>query len=667
MARTKRKKLKLKFKKSTIYIALICIATLFLGVGYSQIAGISLNVTGQATTDVARQVLITNVEYLNGTNVDPDDSTINETYLTLLNSTITLGNDLTSTISYTVTLKNNGLSNATFNDAIYSETVGYDNLDIVFDINGIEYGDELAPGESRNVTITFKYKPDLVTITNNELNSIIDFKFDEDKYIFELDEETFDGTNYIDTGIKLFSEANAKKDFEIRFTIDSYPSGQNSQAVLFGNMNESGEPYPGVLVRYENGTRMIANVGSGNKHDTTVQAPAGTTVVIKRVDSIVSYSLNGGTTFTTHADYSTFTNYFDVTATFGAGLDRNLNPFRYFKGQLSDMSVKLFEPKSYTVEFDANGGVGTMSDQTFAYNFSEPLRKNTFTKSQHLFDGWNTEPDGSGTAYTDEQSIIRAAQDGETLTLYAQWKPYPHYKVRFNSNGGSGTMNDQDFIYGTNQALTPSTFTKQGYIFTHWNTKDDGTGTVYLDEEVVGNLTTTEGDIVVLYAIYGKSTYTNPGPIVFDGTNYLNTEVPVFSNSFINRDFELSFTIDSIDTNANLNTLVSCMREVSPYPGLVFRYSTQNSGSYAVVGNFGSNGSVKLNRYIALTSTNIVIKRENGVLFMSVNGGQFERLQDTSNTPSFEVPLTIGASLNNNSQPFRYFKGTVSNISLVVS
>ena len=78
----------------------------------------------------------------------------------------------------------------------------------------------------------------------------------------------------------------------------------------------------------------------------------------------------------------------------------------------------------------------------------------------------------------------------------------PKYFVRFDANGGTGTMADQEFVYDTAQNLTANTFTWQGHVFSHWNTKQDGTGTTYQDKASVINLTDVEGEVVVLYAQY---------------------------------------------------------------------------------------------------------------------------------------------------------------------
>ncbi|MBO5768577.1 MAG: InlB B-repeat-containing protein, partial [Bacteroidales bacterium] len=68
--------------------------------------------------------------------------------------------------------------------------------------------------------------------------------------------------------------------------------------------------------------------------------------------------------------------------------------------------------------FNANGGEGTMAAQTFEAGVSQAIAANAFTRSGYTFTGWNTAANGSGTSYTDKQSIS-LTQD---ITLYAQWK-----------------------------------------------------------------------------------------------------------------------------------------------------------------------------------------------------------------------------------------------------
>ena len=78
----------------------------------------------------------------------------------------------------------------------------------------------------------------------------------------------------------------------------------------------------------------------------------------------------------------------------------------------------------------------------------------------------------------------------------------PVYKVKFNSNGGTGTMSDMNFVYGTSRILTANTYSKQGCTFLGWNTKEDGTGTNYHNNEEVNNLTSINGEEIILYAMW---------------------------------------------------------------------------------------------------------------------------------------------------------------------
>ena len=69
------------------------------------------------------------------------------------------------------------------------------------------------------------------------------------------------------------------------------------------------------------------------------------------------------------------------------------------------------------IVFDANGGIGTMSNQVATYNTEITLTTNTYTKSGYLFAGWNTTQDGTGTSYLDEATVTVKGN----MRLYAQW------------------------------------------------------------------------------------------------------------------------------------------------------------------------------------------------------------------------------------------------------
>jgi len=78
--------------------------------------------------------------------------------------------------------------------------------------------------------------------------------------------------------------------------------------------------------------------------------------------------------------------------------------------------------------------------------------------------------------------------------------------VTFDANGGNGTMAKQEFSYDAAQALTDCVFTRTGYVFAGWNTKADGSGQDYTDEQSVTFKPEADGEEIILYAIWEKHT-----------------------------------------------------------------------------------------------------------------------------------------------------------------
>ncbi|MBQ9988849.1 MAG: InlB B-repeat-containing protein [Clostridia bacterium] len=78
--------------------------------------------------------------------------------------------------------------------------------------------------------------------------------------------------------------------------------------------------------------------------------------------------------------------------------------------------------------------------------------------------------------------------------------------VSFNSNGGTGTMDTQTFLYGTEQALIANGFKQIGYLFDGWTTGEDGSGTHYADQAAVTFKPDNDGDTLTLYAKWAPCT-----------------------------------------------------------------------------------------------------------------------------------------------------------------
>ena len=191
-------------------------------------------------------------------------------------------------------------------------------------------------------------------------------------------------------------------------------------------------------------------------------------------------------------------------------------------GQISDyivgkllVDIKLAPTDvPYTVSFNANGGTGSMSDQSFYSNTPQALTANGFSYPDKIFKCWSTKADGSGYDYNNEEVVTNLGD----VTLYAQWAN-PDFVVHFDANGGFGTMAGQNFLWDMTQVLNANTFIYPGYAFVEWNTMQDGSGTSYTDKQAVSNL----GN-VTLYAQWTPTTYTITYVDAVNGTdNVTNT------------------------------------------------------------------------------------------------------------------------------------------------
>ncbi|MBP5392764.1 MAG: InlB B-repeat-containing protein, partial [Bacteroidaceae bacterium] len=85
----------------------------------------------------------------------------------------------------------------------------------------------------------------------------------------------------------------------------------------------------------------------------------------------------------------------------------------------------------------------------------------------------------------------------------------PQYNVTYKANGGTGSDVVETYYQGYNVPVAANTFTRFGYIFSKWNTSADGTGTDYLPEATITNISAN----IDLYAQWEESS-----EIIYDFT-----------------------------------------------------------------------------------------------------------------------------------------------------
>ena len=257
-----------------------------------------------------------------------------------------------------------------------------------------------------------------------------------------------------------------------------------------------------------------------------------------------------------------------------------------------------FEPNRFKVEFNKNTTdtvTGKMDDQTFQYAEAGDagdayLNPNAFVRPGYRFLGWSETSGKQDVVYADKAKFLGVpANDGATVTLYAQWQAYSsvtirytavpndlgtvtlnkenqtasaatqetgspdpalkeivgatataaqgsvfegwydqhgtrlsterryepktvndlyeggsyvahfhaqQYTLRFNANGGEGTMENLTYTHGQDQSLTKCGFTRAGYDFLGWATAADG-NVAYHDQQ---SLSITQD--TTLYAVW---------------------------------------------------------------------------------------------------------------------------------------------------------------------
>lgn len=189
---------------------------------------------------------------------------------------------------------------------------------------------------------------------------------------------------------------------------------------------------------------------------------------------------------------------------------------------------------TYTVKYNANGGTGTTASSTHTYGTAKALTANGFSKTGYSFIGWNTAANGSGTSYSDKQSVSTLTTESE-IELFAQWGQ-ASYQVIFDPQGGtitSGNFDPKIYVVGTSYTLPTGTITKPGYVFLGWSKTSTATTASYSNGGSVSNLGDS-GTTVTLYAVWRAKKFTikynaNNGATTSSSTQYTATN----SNSLL--------------------------------------------------------------------------------------------------------------------------------------
>ena len=176
-----------------------------------------------------------------------------------------------------------------------------------------------------------------------------------------------------------------------------------------------------------------------------------------------------------------------------------------YSGDTDTVLYAVWGKITYEVTYDSNGGTGKMANSSHTYDISGNLNVNTFIKTGYSFKGWATSRNGN-VEYNDGASVKNlSSEPNGNVNLYAVWEANT-YTISYNANGGKGNMENSNHVYNAEKFLNFNQFKKTGYTFKGWAISESG-AIVYEDGDSIKNLTSTNGDIIYLYAVWEANIY----------------------------------------------------------------------------------------------------------------------------------------------------------------
>ena len=176
----------------------------------------------------------------------------------------------------------------------------------------------------------------LIWTATQQSNGRLPAGYTEVEYI----SSTASGSQYINLGKKLYSQASPNFDLEMKFNIKGSGSDNSAQASIFSCQYDQ-DPWPGIFVRRVN-NNVDAKQGSGKNAD------------IGQMGTIITYNYNQS------LGYNTKNTTHNTDATLFCILDTSNSPYRFAEGDL--YYFKLWEGGVLTMDLvpciDPNNVVG---------------------------------------------------------------------------------------------------------------------------------------------------------------------------------------------------------------------------------------------------------------------------------------------------------------------
>ena len=218
----------------------------------------------------------------------------------------------------------------------------------------------------------------------------------------------------------------------------------------------------------------------------------------------ITYNLNGGTMSGQKTSYTVADSFtlpqptktgYTFTGWTGSNGTTPQKTVTINKGTRGNLSYTAnWSANSYTVSIKPNGGTLTKTDASISINtdgsanfYAKYDSGNYFqlgivgSRNGYNFTGIYTAPTGGIKIYAADKNgyTHECAKDGtywdsnnkwiypNNVNFYAQWTPIT-WTVKYDANGGTGTMSDSKHVYKSGSKLSTMSFKRPGFSFTGW-------------------------------------------------------------------------------------------------------------------------------------------------------------------------------------------------------
>ena len=417
----------------------------------------------------------------------------------------------------------------------------------------------------------------------------------------------YEGSNLISSSLQVSVTMSANRTLVARYQIKTYVVNAVSDDTTKGIVSPAGQ-----TVEHGKNATVTASRKTGYKFDgwyngtTKVTnanpytfAPTSNITLIAKwaintVSDTVKISPSGGgtvspnpitgqenTTISTTATPATGYNFkhwrYNNSSASGGYSESTTNPLDITITGKRDITA-VFELKSYTVTWNANGGTVSPASTTKTHGSTlgtlpTPTRASTAEYS-YTFAGWFTAASG-GTQISTTTTVTK------DVTYYAHWTATKRsYTATFNGNGGS-TPSPSSITKEYNVALgTLPTCTRTGYTFLGWYTASSG-GTKI-------STTTVVTKDITYYAQWSINSYTltfnpNGGTVTPTSKNLeYNSVYGTLPTPTRNSDAQYTYTFAGWYTAATGGTQVTAATKMAAEDTTVYAHWTSNTRSYTV-------------------------------------------------------------------------------------